>query len=127
MLDYSRYYILAAFLVGVALTAAYKEQSSENQAENAGSKEKIKGPQKLGYKSISTYSNVVKDKLAESGISTGTGAGNIKEGIEGCIGNTPLIKIKSLSDYTGCEILAKAEVDLTIIGSFDDVDDVDVH
>lgn len=34
----------------------------------------------------------------------------IKEGIEGCIGNTPLIKIKSLSEATGCEILAKAEV-----------------
>lgn len=34
----------------------------------------------------------------------------IREGIEGCIGNTPLIKIKSLSEATGCEILAKAEV-----------------
>jgi cysteine synthase A len=34
----------------------------------------------------------------------------IPEGIEGCIGNTPLFKIKSLSDATGCEILAKAEV-----------------
>ena len=30
-------------------------------------------------------------------------------GIEGLIGNTPLIKLKSLSDATGCEILAKAE------------------
>jgi len=34
----------------------------------------------------------------------------IAEGIEGCIGNTPLFKIKSLSDATGCEILGKAEV-----------------
>jgi hypothetical protein len=34
----------------------------------------------------------------------------ISQGIEGCIGNTPLIRIKSLSDATGCEILAKAEV-----------------
>lgn len=34
----------------------------------------------------------------------------IVEGIEGCIGNTPLFRIKSLSDETGCEILAKAEV-----------------
>lgn len=31
-------------------------------------------------------------------------------GIEGLIGDTPLIKIKSLSDATGCEILAKAEL-----------------
>lgn len=33
----------------------------------------------------------------------------IREGVQGTIGNTPLIKIKSLSDATGCEILAKAE------------------
>ena len=33
----------------------------------------------------------------------------IPEGIEGCIGNTPLFRIKSLSEATGCEILAKAE------------------
>lgn len=33
----------------------------------------------------------------------------IPEGIEGCIGNTPLFKIKSLSEATGRTILAKAE------------------
>lgn len=33
----------------------------------------------------------------------------IPEGIEGCIGSTPLFKIKSLSEATGCEIFAKAE------------------
>ena len=30
-------------------------------------------------------------------------------GLESCVGNTPIFKIKSLSDETGCEILAKAE------------------
>lgn len=35
---------------------------------------------------------------------------DIKNGIEGTIGKTPLIRIKSLSDATGCDILAKAEV-----------------
>ena len=34
----------------------------------------------------------------------------IVDGIEGTIGNTPLIRIKSLSKATGCEILGKAEV-----------------
>lgn len=34
----------------------------------------------------------------------------IKEGIEACIGDTPLVLIKSLSKETGCEILGKAEV-----------------
>ncbi|CAJ0764943.1 23494_t:CDS:2 [Entrophospora sp. SA101] len=33
----------------------------------------------------------------------------IVEGLEGLIGNTPLMKIKSLSKATGCEILGKAE------------------
>ncbi|EPE10225.1 cysteine synthase 2 [Ophiostoma piceae UAMH 11346] len=34
----------------------------------------------------------------------------VADGIAGCIGNTPLIRIKSLSDATGCDILAKAEL-----------------
>lgn len=34
----------------------------------------------------------------------------IVDGVEGCIGNTPLLRIKSLSEETGCEILGKAEV-----------------
>ncbi|CCG83986.1 protein of unknown function, partial [Taphrina deformans PYCC 5710] len=34
---------------------------------------------------------------------------DIKHGIEQAIGDTPLIRIKSLSDATGCEILGKAE------------------
>ena len=35
---------------------------------------------------------------------------NIPEGVASCVGNTPLFRIKSLSDETGCDILAKAEV-----------------
>ncbi|KAF2161959.1 hypothetical protein M409DRAFT_69467 [Zasmidium cellare ATCC 36951] len=34
---------------------------------------------------------------------------DISVGVEGLIGNTPLIKLRSLSDATGCEIFAKAE------------------
>ena len=34
----------------------------------------------------------------------------VPDGIESCIGNTPLFRIKSLSEATGCDILAKAEV-----------------
>lgn len=36
-------------------------------------------------------------------------AEDIRDGIEDAIGNTPLIRIKSLSDATGCDILGKAE------------------
>ena len=35
---------------------------------------------------------------------------DVPEGLEACVGNTPLFKIKSLSEATGCEVLAKAEV-----------------
>lgn len=35
---------------------------------------------------------------------------DIRNGLEDCIGNTPLIRIKHLSEATGCEILGKAEV-----------------
>ncbi|EKD18081.1 uncharacterized protein L3040_007738 [Drepanopeziza brunnea f. sp. 'multigermtubi'] len=40
---------------------------------------------------------------------TGLPTPPLPEGIEGCIGNTPLFKVKSLSEATGCTILAKAE------------------
>jgi len=32
------------------------------------------------------------------------------DGIDGCIGNTPLLRLRSLSEATGCTILAKAEL-----------------
>ncbi|KAJ5183729.1 hypothetical protein N7492_001345 [Penicillium capsulatum] len=44
-----------------------------------------------------------------NGLTARSGPPAIVEGIQGCIGNTPLFRIKSLSDETGCEILAKAE------------------
>src|SRR5574343_945961 len=34
---------------------------------------------------------------------------DIKDGFVGTIGNTPLIRLNSFSDETGCEILGKAE------------------
>src|ERR1700742_4612015 len=34
---------------------------------------------------------------------------NIKDGFTDSIGNTPLIRLRHLSDETGCEILGKAE------------------
>lgn len=47
----------------------------------------------------------------------------IPQGIEACIGNTPLFKIKSLSRETGCDILAKAEVRSGILPASGDLSD----
>lgn len=51
---------------------------------------------------------VLQDGSADS-LTVRSGPPAIVDGIEGCIGNTPLLRIKSLSDATGCEILGKAE------------------
>ena len=111
MPDYTRYYIVGAFLSGIALTATYnlwlKTSPESNHAQHTP---------KQQHKIFSKLSkindlNTLKKTLVEleSSLVNGENASDIKEGIEGCIGDTPLIKIKSLSEYTGCDILVKAE------------------
>jgi cysteine synthase A len=113
MPDRTRYYILGAFALGILLTAAYEKLSSNSSQEpdHDDAKKQLREQQKL----VARFAKIndldtLKKSLTELGSSLEQGAGSIKEGVEGCIGDTPLIKIKSLSDYTGCEILAKAEV-----------------
>jgi cysteine synthase A len=112
MPDRTHYYILGAFALGIVLTAAYEKLSSDSsqKSDHDDAKNQLKEQQKL----IARFAKIndlatLKKSLVELGTSLEKGAGSIKEGVEGCIGDTPLIKIKSLSDYTGCEILAKAE------------------
>lgn len=45
----------------------------------------------------------------DSGITLSTFSMDIKQGFVGTVGNTPLIRLNSFSEETGCEILAKAE------------------
>lgn len=115
MLDQSRFCILGAFALGAVLAIAFntKPLRPTQDGDDIGSERKLKQQQKL----ISRCANIsdlvtLKKSLAEIESSLEKGQSSIKEGIEGCIGDTPLIKIKSLSEYTGCEILAKAEVEL---------------
>ena len=51
------------------------------------------------------------------GLLAGKGKGKVGQGIESCVGNTPLFRINSLSEATGCEILGKAEVSRLIFDS----------
>lgn len=97
MTDNSRVFIGTAFLAGVVLTIGFKDllypeleqRLREYQAR------------------CSTQS---KSHDAGGALTARSGPPAIVDGIEGCIGNTPLFRIKSLSDATGCEILGKAEV-----------------
>ncbi|PYH97799.1 PALP-domain-containing protein [Aspergillus ellipticus CBS 707.79] len=94
--DPSRIYIGTAFVAGALLTLGLKDlvypelerRIREHQACSQGPSE---------------------DPQDEEALSARAGPPAIVEGIEGCIGNTPLFRIKSLSDATGCEILGKAE------------------
>jgi cysteine synthase len=52
---------------------------------------------------------IVKDNGLSSVRAAGVGEMEIKSGFIGAVGNTPLIRLNSLSDATGCEILGKAE------------------
>jgi cysteine synthase A len=108
--DHSKYYITGAFVLGATLAVLYKSRKFDEESHESSDR-LLKQQQKL----ISRFSKIndletLKKCLTEIDKSLARGGGNIKDGIEGCIGDTPLIKIKSLSEVTGCEILAKAEV-----------------
>lgn len=111
MSDKSRYAICGAFILGVALTAAYNNRKAYLGEENddPDPEWQLRQQEKL----ISRFAKIKDlDTFEKSSVELELDrkARHVKEGIEGCIGDTPLIKIKSLSEYTGCEILAKAEV-----------------
>ncbi|KAJ5097712.1 Cysteine synthase 2 [Penicillium angulare] len=86
MPDRSAIYVGTAFVAGVCLTIACKEILDSRRKEKSA-----------------------KPKPQCEALVAHSGPPEIVEGIQGCIGNTHLFRIKSLSDETGCEILAKAE------------------
>jgi cysteine synthase len=106
MMDRSTYYVLVAFIAGVTLTSIYQEQKTQNTRSDDTKKQNELNTEISNAKHLDSVKTILKG----GGTSLGLGTGSIREGIEGCIGQTPLIKIKSLSEFTGCEILAKAEV-----------------
>ncbi|KAF2739291.1 PALP-domain-containing protein [Polyplosphaeria fusca] len=113
MADNARYFTIGAFLLGIAATTAYQTQITKAKAK-AQKDERIRQRRQQNLLHFSKSADLDEAKRALGELpnvieSQGPGEEDIKEGIEGCIGNTPLIRIKSLSDATGCEILAKAE------------------
>lgn len=93
------------------MAAAYNKSLSTQKKNDAGGDSLLAQQQNLLLQLAEIDDlDLLKRRLLEVERSLARGTGSIKEGIEGCIGDTPLIKIKSLSEYTGCEILAKAEV-----------------
>jgi cysteine synthase A len=108
MPDHSRYYILGAFVLGVAVSAAYNARTLGCTRKTRDAPQDDKNRDGF-FARLAPASRANKMMHLLASKASNAPEGSIKEGIEGCIGNTPLIKIKSLSEYTGCEILAKAE------------------
>lgn len=94
-----------AFVAGVLLTLGFKDFYPDlerrfrrrRQGISASQSDAVPGVQ-LHIKTLSSDTQQIKYE--------------IKDGIDGAIGNTPLIRIRSLSEKTGCDILAKCEVSL---------------
>ena len=101
MSSYPRLYVTAAFLAGIVLTLGFKDFYPDLERRFRRRQRTV--VIQNGLEKVALRDNTDKSLSAPS-------ESGILEGIEACIGNTPLIKIKSLSDATGCEILAKAEV-----------------
>jgi cysteine synthase A len=97
MTDNSHIYIGTAFVAGVVLSIAFKDLFYPELEERIREYRRHRSARSL------------QDASADPLIAR-HGPPAIVGGIEGCIGNTPLLRIKSLSDATGCEILGKAEV-----------------
>ncbi|KAL8690027.1 MAG: hypothetical protein Q9224_004504 [Gallowayella concinna] len=102
-----RLYLCTAFLCGVLLTLGFKDFYPDLERRFRRRRTPINSIAGAGLAS--------KDKIDLEDLTKTHGkdaiANNVEiaEGIEACVGNTPLFRIKSLSEETGCEILGKAE------------------
>ena len=104
--DHSRFSLIAAFVAGVLLTLGFKDFYPDLERRfrrRRGATNAVKG---AGLEP----GNAVELEDHTKGNINDNDTPPIPKGIAGCIGNTPLFKINSLSEETGCEILAKAEV-----------------
>ncbi|KAK8075130.1 hypothetical protein PG997_009793 [Apiospora hydei] len=114
--------VAVAFTSGILLTLGFKDlypdlenrfQQGKNRARQARraqtttDSDVARRRSSLFWGPVELEDNEGKRGSAQSGPLPPTAG--IVEGIEGCIGNTPLVEIKSLSDATGRVILAKAE------------------
>jgi cysteine synthase A len=99
----TRLYIGLSFVAGVLLTLGFKDVYPDLERRF---RRKL-GRLRRSYSITGAITGVQLKDNTESNAQVPQV--DIPVGIEGCIGNTPLFKIRSLSEETGCEILAKAE------------------
>ena len=105
---YPRLYPTIAFVAGILLTLGFKDFYPDLQRRF---RRRMRPPLKDRLPQERIKLELVDGTANSNGHDMPLGRlERFGDGIEGTIGNTPMIKIKSLSEETGCEILAKAEV-----------------
>ena len=116
VLEHSRLPLILAFLTGVALTLGFKDVYPDLERrfrQRLDSNAKTSGRRRFSVFPWQTEENTLSlqdgSTLPSHDVISATLATEQRGGLESCIGNTPLIRINSLSKETGCEILAKAE------------------
>ena len=109
MEHHPKLYATVAFFAGVLLCLGFKDVYPDLEHRY---RRRFKGARRL-------VDTVLEDRIGHIELDDhrnwhtgGKGTIAIPEGVEACVGNTPLFKIKSLSDLTGCDILGKAEVQI---------------
>jgi cysteine synthase A len=114
MSSYPRIYVSIAFFTGIILTLGFKDfyPDLERRFRHRWDRRKLtlknlEAVASTGEQFAQAH-NISVSQVETAAESKKTGE-EIREGVEACIGNTPLFKIKSLSEATGCEILGKAE------------------
>jgi len=121
--DHPRVYgtaaLTAAFVAGILVTLGFKDLYPELESRYQRRKGKNKGiesrtgtgiPPDSSRRGSLLWGPVRLEDHEDSLTTTANPRGTeIVEGIEGTIGNTPLVMIRSLSEATGCIILAKVE------------------
>lgn len=121
-----RLYLTSAFIAGILLALGFKDFYPDLERRfrqaRAARLAKANGSNSSGSTSAGAAvcdANESKNErisLEDHTIAAGgggcddKGVGDVRDGIDACVGNTPLFRIKSLSEETGCEIFAKAEV-----------------
>lgn len=96
-------YAITAFVAGILLTLGYKDFYPDLEWRYW---RRRRAKRTLAGAGLEESGGIKLEDHEANGATTI----QIPQGIEACIGNTPLFKIKSLSQETGCDILAKAEV-----------------
>ena len=99
-------YALTAFVAGIILTLGYKDFYPDLEWRFWRRRRAGRTIAGAGLTGLNDSGRIKLEDHEKNGAVTM----EVPEGIETCIGNTPLFKIQSLSSESGCEILAKAEV-----------------